>query len=93
MSMKFTQLQCKEVICVKDGRRLGYVEDVMVVVPNGIVCAFVVPGPCRFFGVFGRSDDFVIPWNCICRIGPDTVLVDVKPEDCRVRRTKPGLSF
>ena len=30
MSMKFTQLQCKEVICVKDGRRLGYVEDVMV---------------------------------------------------------------
>ena len=37
MSMKFTQLQCKEVICVKDGRRLGYVEDVMVEVPVGEV--------------------------------------------------------
>ena len=43
--------------------------------------------------VAGRSDDFVIPWSCICRIGPDTVLVDTKPEDCRVRRGKPGLRF
>ena len=31
--MKFTQLQCKKVICVKDGRRLGFVEDVLVEVP------------------------------------------------------------
>ena len=93
MSMRFTQLQCKEVICVKDGRRLGYVEDVMVEVPEGNVCAIVVPGPCRFLGIAGRSDDFVIPWSCICRIGPHTVLVDTKPEDCRVRRGKPGLPF
>ena len=83
MSMKFTQLQCKEVICIKDGRRLGFVEDVLVEVPEGTVCALVVPGPCRYFGVVGRGDDFVIPWKCICHIGPDIVLVDTKPDDCR----------
>ena len=93
MSMKFTQLQCKEVICVKDGRRLGFVSDVEVEVPDGNVIAIIVPGPCKVFGVIGRSDDFVIPWSCICRIGPDTVLVDTKPDDCRVRRQKPGLRF
>lgn len=93
MGMKFTQLQCKEVICVSDGRRLGFVSDVLVEVPEGSVTAIVVPGPCRVLGVVGRHDDFIIPWKCICRIGPDIVLVDAKPDECRVPRRKPGLPF
>ena len=75
-------------VCVKDGRRLGFVEDVLVEVPEGTVRAIVVPGPCRYFGVVGRGDDFVIPWKCICRIGPDIILVDAKPEECRVKRNR-----
>ena len=74
---KFTELRCKEVICVNDGARC--------------IVAVVVPGPCRFFGLVGRRDDYVIPWNCIRRIGPDIVLVDIKPCDCRVPRGKGGL--
>lgn len=91
--MKFTQLQCKEVICVSDGRRLGFVSDVMVEVPDGNVSAIVIPGPCRFLGIAGRHDDFIIPWHCIRRIGPDIVLVDAKPDECRAPRPKPGLPF
>ena len=91
MSMKFTELQCKEVICVSDGRRLGFVTDVLVEMPEGTVSAIVVPGPCRILGVAGRRDDFVIPWSCIRRIGPDIVLVDTKPEDCRVQRPRKQL--
>ena len=93
MSIKFTQLQCKEVICIADGRRLGFVTDVQVELPDGNVCAIVVPGPCRFMGLMGRQEDFQIPWNCIKKIGPDIVLVDVKPENCRVPRPKLGLPF
>ena len=37
-------------------------------------------------GLLGRRDDFIIPWNCIKRIGPDIVLVEAKPDDCRVPR-------
>ena len=91
MSMKFTELQCKEVICVSDGRRLGFVTDVLVEMPEGKVCAIVVPGPCRLLGVAGRQEDFIIPWKSICRIGPDIVLVDTKPEECRVRRPRKQL--
>ena len=91
MSMKFTQLQCKEVICVSDGRRLGFITDVLVEIPEGNICAIVVPGPCKVLGLFGRHDDFHIPWCCIKKIGPDIVLVDVKPEDCRIPRPKHGL--
>ena len=90
MSVRLTQLQCKEVICVSDGMRLGFISDVVVEVPQGEICAIVVPGPCRFLGLFGRSDDYVIPWCKICRIGPDIVLVDVKPCDCRCPRPKQG---
>ena len=91
MGMRITQLQCKEVICVDDGRRLGFVTDVEVEVPEGKVVAIVVPGPCQFLGLFGRKDDFVIPWRCIRKIGPDIILVDIKPDDCRFPR--PGLGW
>ena len=91
MSMKFTQLQCKEVICLSDGRRLGFICDVLVELPEGKICAIVVPGPCRFLGLWGRSSDFHIPWGCIRKVGPDIVLVDTKPEECRVPRPKQRL--
>ena len=91
MSIKFSQLQCKEVICISDGRRLGFISDVQIDVPEGTICAIIVPGPCRYLGLIGRQDDYCIPWCCIRKIGPDIVLVDVKPEECRVRRPKQGL--
>lgn len=91
MGISFSKLQCKEVICVSDGRRLGFISDVEIDVPGGTVCAVVIPGPCRVLGLFGRKDDFVLPWSCIRRIGPDIVLVDAKPDDCRVPRPKAGL--
>ena len=93
MALRFTELQCKEVICVNDGRRLGFITDIQVEVPEGTIMAVVVPGPCRLLGMVGRRDDFVIPWRCIRRIGPDIVLVDIKAEECRVPRGKQGWLF
>ena len=90
---KFTDLHCKEVICVSDGRRLGFVTDARIELPEGRITAIIVPGPCRYLGLLGRRDDFVIPWRCVKRIGPDIVLVDVKPEECRVPRAKLGIAL
>ena len=63
--------------------------DVEVEVPEGQVKAIVVPGKGRFFGLIGRSEDFVIPWNAIRRVGDDIILVDCKPAECRCPRPKP----
>ena len=93
MCCKFTDLFCKEVICVSDGRRLGFVCDARVELPDGELVAIIVPGPCRFLGLWGRREDFVIPWKCIRRIGPDIILVDIKPDGCRIPRPKRGLLF
>ena len=35
MGMRVTELSCKEVVCICDGARLGYVSDVEVEVPEG----------------------------------------------------------
>ena len=93
MSVKFSDLHCKEVIALFDGRRLGYISDICVDLPEGQVSAIIVPAPCRLMGLLGRRDDYVIPWRCIKRMGPDIVLVDVKPEECRVPRIKSGHFF
>ena len=91
MGIKLTQLQCKEVICLSDGRRLGFIEDVEVEIPEGNIHAILVPGPCKFLGLAGRKEDLRIPWHCIRRIGPDIVLVEADPAACRIPRGKGGL--
>ena len=73
---RFTLLRRKEVINICDGCRLGYVGDVEISIPDGCVKGIVVFGPCRFFGLFGRGEDFYIPWECIQRFGSDIILVD-----------------
>ncbi len=93
MAVKFSDLNYKEVICVSDGRRLGCICDACVELPEGRITAIIVPGSSRVLGLWGRREDFVIPWDCIRRIGPDIVLVDIKPDQCRVPRHKPGLLF
>ena len=31
---------------------------------------------CRFFGLFGRGEDYYIPWDCVQRFGEDIILID-----------------
>lgn len=76
MQCRMREMRNKEVINIHDGCRLGFVGDVEVHVPEGQVCAIVVFGPCRFFGLFGRGEEYYIPWDCIQRIGDDIILID-----------------
>ena len=92
MSIKFSDLHCKEVICISDGRRLGFISDACIEMPEGRTTAIIVPGRHKPLSLGGK-EDFVIPWGCIRRMGPDIVLVDIRPEDCRVPRHKPLLPF
>jgi len=69
-------MRYKEVINICDGARLGFVADVDMKLPEGQICAIIVYGPYRFFGLFGRGEEYYIPWECIQRIGDDIILID-----------------
>ena len=76
MMCRFSQLRRKEVINICHGSRLGCVGDLGLCIPEGSVKALIVFGPCRFFGLFGRGEDYYIPWDCVQRFGEDIILID-----------------
>ena len=89
MGHRLRELECKEVVCVRDGCRLGFVTDVVVQVPEGCVKAIVVPGKGKLSGLLPGHDEYVIPWDDICRIGDDIILVDCSLPECRSPRHRP----
>ena len=88
MECRIEDFRYKEVVNVSNGQRLGFVCDVMIDINTGIVLAIIVPGRCKFFGLFLREDDYVLPWDCIKRIGGDIILVEVQGEYRREKRQK-----
>jgi len=91
MECRVGALRYREVINVCSGHRLGFVCDAVIDIKRGCIIALVVPGACRFFGLFGREDDYIIPWDCIDRIGNDIILVSIEGEYRRGKREKRGL--
>lgn len=67
----------KEVINIYDGKSLGFVEDLEVNLEKGTIEGIIVPMQRSFFSFFGRSEEQVIKWRDIKRIGDDVILVDV----------------
>lgn len=70
-------LKQKEVINITDGRRIGFVNDVEFDLDSGKIDAIIIPGSSRLFGLIGKEDEFVIPWEKIRKIGEDIILVDL----------------
>ena len=79
MESRVSELRYKEIINVSDGSRYGWVGDVEVDLESGQVRALVVPGRLRLFGLLGREEDRVFPWEAVRRFGADTILVETPP--------------
>lgn len=77
MGTKGLDFKHKEVVNIKDGRRLGYVQDVCADLESGSITSIIVPGNNKVLNIFSSSNDIVIPWNNIKCIGEDIILVDI----------------
>lgn len=89
----YSDLHYKEVIDIHSGLRLGFVYDAEYDDAEGQLISIITPGRTRFFGLFGREDDYVLPWSCIVRIGSDIILVEAKDEQLHRRKPKRGPFF
>ena len=55
MLNQFSELRNKEIIHVCEGCRLGYMHDLTIELETGRIVNIIVPGPCRFLGLFGMN--------------------------------------
>ncbi len=79
MELSFCDLRAKEVINICDGRRLGNIIDLIIDCVCARVVGIVVPCDKGFFNFFKANQDIFIPWNRICKIGKDVILVELTP--------------
>ncbi len=77
--MSLSELRTKDVVNTCDGRRLGKVMDIEFCEKDGTVTAIVVPGEFNMLQMLrGEKCGIVIPWDRICKIGDDVILVNVE---------------
>lgn len=77
MNSKGLDFKHKEVVNIKDGKRLGFVQDVTANLETGVITSIIVPGSNKLFSMFSSSNDIVIPWQNIKCIGEDIILVEI----------------
>ena len=80
--MRVCALKQKEVINACTCKSLGCPIDVEFDPKKGVLTALILPGPGRVFGFLGRDSEYIIPWECICQIGEDIILVEIREDDC-----------
>ena len=79
--MTFTELKQKDVVNVRDGKRLGKPID-LVLNDTACVDALVVPGPGGFLNLLKQEKEgCLVPWDRILRIGDDVILVELCEDD------------
>ena len=81
MICSLSELRDKEVINIKTGAKLGYVDDIEINTDNATVIALIVYGRPRFFGLLGRDEDMIIRCKEIEVIGEDTILIKLDEQE------------
>ena len=71
--MRFCELKCKEVVNACDGKRLGYIVDL-------ILDAIIIPKTGKMCGFFSDGSEYIIPFRCVKKIGEDIILVEIHEE-------------
>ena len=88
---RLADMRRKEVISTRDGSRLGCVGDIELDTENAQLSSIIVYGRSRLFGLLGRGEDLVIPWQQIETIGEDVILVNCPVQDLPPRPEEDGL--
>ncbi len=73
--MRLADLQRKDVVSLKDGRRLGRIIDVEIDGLGNI--EYLVIEPKRFFRFFTSTEETTVTFKQINKIGEDVILVEI----------------
>lgn len=80
--IRFCAFRNKEVINICNCKRLGCVTDLLIDVCSGCIEAIILPGPGKICGFLGYDAEYVIPYQCIRKVGSDIILVEIQEDKC-----------
>lgn len=83
--MRLCELEEKEVINACDCKRLGFVADLIIEECTGRIEALIVPKSGKLCGFFCDGEEYVIPYACVKKIGPDIILVEIHERNGKPR--------
>ena len=86
--IRVSDIMDKEIINVKNGKKMGFITDIDIDVNEGRVVSFSTTGEGSG-GFFSRGVDMdVIFWNEILKIGCDTIIVNIGSEKIGIDEMK-----
>lgn len=88
--MTLRQLCKKDVVQLGSGVKLGRADDLELEMGSAQVRSLILRGRPRWFGLLGRGEDLVIPWQQIETIGEDVILVNCPVQDLPPRPEEDG---
>ncbi len=75
MKCTLADIKNKEVINIRTGKKLGYVDDIEFDCDELSLKKLIIYGSSKLFGFFGRDNDIIVNCNNINLIGEDTILI------------------
>jgi len=85
-----SELKMKEVILIKSGKRLGFIDDLIINPESGKILSFVIMDRDLKSVFLKRTYERIVDWDHIVTIGKDTILIsdDVEIEQEELKETK-----
>lgn len=78
-----SQLRQMEVIDISEGRRLGFIGDIVFNEDFTKIETLVIPSQNGLLSIFKKKDEIHIKWNQIKTVGIDIILVDTAGRNIR----------
>ena len=75
--MKLSELAKKDIINIKDGKRIGKIVDVEFDINNGYMIRFIIESSNIIKSIFSSGDELTIKFSQIKKLGEDVILIDI----------------
>ena len=75
--MRLSELQKKDIVNIKDGKKIGKIIDVYFDETSGYMIKFIMEKTHIVKNLFSNRDEIVIKFKDIKKMGEDVILIDI----------------
>ncbi len=75
--MKLSELQKKDIVNIKNGKKIGKIIDVEFDQNNGYMIKFIIERTHFIKSLFTQNDEISIKFTQIKKMGEDVILIDI----------------